>query len=175
MAEEVLEIVNEHNQVIGQAARSEIHQRQLRHRSVHVFLFNSRGELFLQKRARTKDEFPGCYDSSAAGHVSPGESYLAAAQRELKEELGIKAALQTIAEISASQETGWEFVTFYSAVSDMHVNPSPIEIDGGDFYPLQEINTCMVREKNKFTPSFKKLFHIYQDKHKIKNILVAKI
>ena len=66
MTEEILEIVDSDNRVIGTAGRSEIHKQHFMHRSVHVFLFNSAGELFLQKRAQTKDEFPGYYDSSAS-------------------------------------------------------------------------------------------------------------
>ncbi len=75
MTEEILEIVNKDNQVTGRAPRSQIHAQQLMHRAVHIFLFNSRGELFLQTRSAQKDEFPGYYDSSAAGHVDPQESY----------------------------------------------------------------------------------------------------
>ncbi len=163
MMDEILEIVDEHNTVIGTAVRTEIHRRHLMHRSVHVFLFNSKGELFLQKRSARKDEFPGCYDSSAAGHVSPGESYIEAAARELKEELGIESPLKKIADLPASQGTGWEFVLFYAAASDSAVTPCAEEIEAGDFYPLSEIAQWMSREAAAFTPSFRKLFALYHD------------
>ena len=139
MTEEILEIVNEDNQVTGRAPRSRIHGQQLMHRAVHIFLFNSREELFLQKRSAQKDEFPGYYDSSAAGHVDPQESYADAAARELEEELGITAALKKIAEFPACRENGWEFSVFYTAVSDAPVAINTEEIAEGGFYPVDEI------------------------------------
>ena len=162
MTEEILEIVDCNNRVIGTAGRSEIHKQHFMHRSVHVFLFNSAGELFLQKRAQTKDEFPGYYDSSAAGHVNPGESYHQAAERELKEELGIEVPLNKIAKLPASQENGWEFVAFYSAVADDAVMLNHDEIEEGRFYSLREIREFLISSGDKFTPSFKTLFEIYQ-------------
>ena len=162
MTEEILEIVDCNNRVIGKAGRSEIHKQHFMHRSVHVFLFNSAGELFLQKRAQTKDEFPGYYDSSAAGHVNPGENYHEAAERELKEELGIEAPLNKIAELPASQENGWEFVSFYSAVADDAVKLNHDEIEEGRFYSLKEIRAFLLSDGDKFTPSVKALFAIYQ-------------
>ena len=60
------------------------------HRAVHILVFNQRGELFLQKRSMSKDNDPGMWDSSAAGHVDSGESYLDCATREIEEELGVE-------------------------------------------------------------------------------------
>jgi isopentenyl-diphosphate delta-isomerase len=162
MTEEILEIVDRNNRVIGTAGRSEIHKQHLMHRSVHVFLFNSDGELFVQKRAMAKDEFPGCYDSSAAGHLNLGEDYFSAAHRELKEELGIDATLKKVADIPASQETGWEFASFYSAVSDDAIKLNLDEIEEGRFYPLEEIKKRMLSDGDTFTPAVKMLFEIYQ-------------
>lgn len=162
MTEEILEIVNKDNQVTGRAPRSQIHAQQLMHRAVHIFLFNSRGELFLQKRAAQKDEFPGYYDSSAAGHVGPQESYADAALRELEEELGITAALKKIAEIPASRDNGWEFSVFYTAVSDAPVSINPEEIAEGGFYPVDEITDWLARDGGLFTPAFKTLFQLFR-------------
>src|SRR3989442_704060 len=88
MSEEIFDVVNEGDEVIGQKPRSEIHRLNLKHRAVHVLVFNARGELFLQKRSMKKDCFPGAWDSSASGHLDTGESYDACAVRELREELG---------------------------------------------------------------------------------------
>ena len=162
MTEEILEIVNKDNQVTGRAPRSQIHTQQLMHRAVHIFLFNSREELFLQKRSAQKDEFPGYYDSSAAGHVDPQESYADAAARELEEELGITAALKKIAEIPACRDNGWEFSVFYAAVSDDPVRINCAEIAEGDFYPVGAIADWMLRDGGLFTPAFKTLFELYR-------------
>src|SRR5476651_2121401 len=110
-ATEIFDVVDELDRVIGQAPRVEVHARKLRHRAVHILLFNPQGELYLQKRSATKDSFPLCYDSSASGHVDTGEDYAACAVRELREELGITGGpLQPLFKLDASPETGQEFV-----------------------------------------------------------------
>src|SRR4051812_18180622 len=94
MAEEIFDVVDEDDRVIGQAPRSEVHARGLLHRAASVFVFNRDGQLLLQKRSATKDEFPGCWTSSASGHLSAGESYDESAPREMREEIGIDAPLE---------------------------------------------------------------------------------
>ena len=81
MPEEIFDVVDECDRVVGQAPRSVVHARKLLHRAVHIFVFNSRRELLLQKRSALKDEYPLCYTSSASGHLSAGESYETAAPR----------------------------------------------------------------------------------------------
>ena len=89
MAEEIFDIVNEHDEVIGQAPRREVHARGLWHRAIHVLVFNARGEVFLPKRSMLKDTARGKWDSSTSGHVDRGEDYDATAVRELREEIGL--------------------------------------------------------------------------------------
>jgi isopentenyl-diphosphate delta-isomerase type 1 len=92
MSEEIFDVVDEQDRVIGQAPRSEVHRRGLNHRAVHVLVFNQHGDLFLQKRSMKKDCFPGVWDSSASGHLDRGEDYDACAVREVREELGVQLA-----------------------------------------------------------------------------------
>jgi 8-oxo-dGTP pyrophosphatase MutT (NUDIX family) len=87
--EEIVTIVNRQNVVIDAQPRSIMRCRNLIHRASYVILFNDAGELFLQKRSRSKDVYPGYWDIAAGGVVLAGESYLQAAVRELDEELGI--------------------------------------------------------------------------------------
>ncbi|MDD5351407.1 MAG: 16S rRNA (adenine(1518)-N(6)/adenine(1519)-N(6))-dimethyltransferase RsmA, partial [Chthoniobacteraceae bacterium] len=82
---ERFDIVDDHNEVIGQASRHEVHTQKLKHRAAHIFVFNAKGDLFLQKRSRWKDANPGKWDSSAAGHVNAGCGYDETAARELQE------------------------------------------------------------------------------------------
>src|SRR5512141_2500878 len=89
MTEEIFDVVNERDLVVGQQSRSEVHRLGLMHRAVHVLLFNAAGLVFLQKRSMKKDRQPGLWDSSASGHVDSGEDYDACAVRELREELGL--------------------------------------------------------------------------------------
>src|SRR5215468_9128241 len=90
MSEEIFDVVNDRDEVIDRRPRSEVHRLGLRHRAVHVLVFNSRGEIFLQKRSMKKDRQPGLWDSSASGHVDSAEDYDACAVRELEEEIGLK-------------------------------------------------------------------------------------
>ncbi len=84
MDEEIFDIVNERDEVIGQNTRREVHARGLWHRAVHVLVFNVRGEIFLQKLSLKKDIAAGKWDSSASGHLDTGEAYHACAVREVR-------------------------------------------------------------------------------------------
>lgn len=100
MTDELLDIVNEHDQVIGQQLRSEIYRHQNVHfRVVNAFIQNDKGQLWIPRRSHTKRIFPLCLDSSMGGHVGAGESYQEAFARELMEELRIDAALSGWKEI----------------------------------------------------------------------------
>ena len=90
--EEIVQIVDDDNRETGAVTRREMRARGLLHRASYILVFNSHGELFVQKRTVSKDIYPGYFDVAAGGVVLAGESYEAAAQRELEEELGIRGA-----------------------------------------------------------------------------------
>src|SRR6266513_3776097 len=90
MPEEIFDVVNERDEVVGRQSRSEVHRLGLKHRAVHVLVFNSHGQVLLQKRSMKKDRQPGLWDSSASGHVGSGEEYDSTAVRELREEIGLR-------------------------------------------------------------------------------------
>ncbi|HOR27462.1 MAG TPA: NUDIX domain-containing protein [Candidatus Sumerlaeota bacterium] len=111
--EELLPVVDEHDRPIGVRRRREIHRLGLRHRSVQVCLVDPAGRIWLQKRSRRKDTFPGWWDMAVTGHVEPGETYAEAAIRELREELGLAAQPRWIGRTAAAALTGWEFQEHY--------------------------------------------------------------
>jgi isopentenyldiphosphate isomerase len=88
-SEELVEIVDQDNRSIGAVSRRIMRQQHLIHRACYILVFNRQGELFIQKRTRTKDIYPGHWDVAAGGVVLAGESYEDSARRELKEELGL--------------------------------------------------------------------------------------
>lgn len=88
-AEEIVAIVDRENQPIGAVTRKIMRQQRLIHRASYILVFNTAGELFIQKRSRTKDIYPGYWDLAAGGVVLEGESYEESAKRELEEELGL--------------------------------------------------------------------------------------
>ncbi len=159
-SEELLEVVDEHNRVVGRAPRHEVHGKSLMHRSAHIFLFNSRGELFLQKRSENKDRFPLHYDSSAAGHLSVGEEYAECAGRELEEELGIgDVPLVEVAHFKACQDTGWEHVSLYLCHTDAPVSINQAEVAEGGFYTLEEVVARVEENPSTFTAPFRLIFN----------------
>jgi isopentenyl-diphosphate delta-isomerase type 1 len=158
---EIFDVVDDADRVIGQASRAEVHATGRKHRAVHVFLFNLRGELFLQQRTAGKDTFPGCYDSSASGHLDAGETYDAGAVRELREELGIAVApdaLRRCFKVAACAATGQEFVWVYSLRGDYRPVINPAELAGGEFWPLAEVRRQIAAHPGQFAPAFVLIF-----------------
>jgi isopentenyl-diphosphate delta-isomerase type 1 len=144
MSEELLEIVDESGNVLGVAPRSEVHGNpELLHRVVHVLVFNSSGELLLQKRSLSKDVAPGRWDTSVGGHVDPGESLEEAALRELQEELGITGALRFLYSYTHSNDFETELVHTYHCLHEGPFRHNPEEIDHVRFWPIDEIMSQM--------------------------------
>ena len=133
VSDELLDVVDANDEFVAVKTRGEIHASRLMHRAVHILLFNSSGELFLQKRSMNKDEQPGKWDSSAAGHVDSGEDYLQCAERELGEELGIAVdrPLQALFKLPASLRTGNEHCMVYRYIHDGPLILQEQEIDEG--------------------------------------------
>ncbi|MFM8285962.1 MAG: GNAT family N-acetyltransferase [Planctomycetaceae bacterium] len=159
--EELFDVCDEHDRVIDTLPRSVVHARGLWHRAVHVFVFNSRGELLLQLRSQHKDEAPLQYTSSASGHLNAGEDYATAAPRELQEELGISAELEFVVKLPASPETAREHTVLYQAVCDEALHPDPYEIAEVSFHPLPEVAAMLDRDRGRFSVCFQTLFAWY--------------
>jgi len=164
MNDELLDVVDDSDSVIGQASRGEVHQRNLKHRAVHILVFNNSGKIFLQKRSRSKDRHPGVWDSSASGHLDAGEKYDVAAIRELKEELGFspKTPLKPLFKLEASDATGQEFVWVYRCDSDGPFNLNKEEIEKGDWFSPAELDKWLEKRPQDFAPSFPIIWRRWQ-------------
>ena len=148
MSEEIFDIVNEQDEVIGQAPRREVHARGLWHRAVHVLVYNARGQVFLQKRSLKKGTAAGLWDSSSSGHVDSGEDYDPCAVREVREEIGLhlEHPPERLFKINACRETGWEFCWIYRCASEGPFQLHPDEIETGDWFAPAEV-TRWVRDR----------------------------
>jgi len=160
--DEIFDVVDEHDRVISQATRATVHAQGLRHRAIHVFLFNSRGELLVQKRSTTKDTFPNCYDSSASGHLDSGEDYDACARRELREELGLDlpaSAFTRQFKLDASPDTGAEFVWIYTVSGDYPIRPNPAELASVTLMSRTQIEVLLAHQPESCARSFRRIIH----------------
>ena len=117
---EYLDLLDEYGNPSGKTKeRAAVHRDGNLHRTVHIWIARrsqetGRIQILMQKRSDQKDSYPGCYDISAAGHVPAGEGYLAAARRELLEELGIEAS-----------ESDLEFLFFHKGYAENFFCGSP--------------------------------------------------
>lgn len=161
---ELLPVVNENDQVIGQQPRHVIHAQGLLHRAVHILVFNQGNELFLQKRSESKDINPGLWDSSAAGHVDPGESYLHCARREIKEELGVQAdqSLSLVLKLPAIPKTGMEFVQVYRCYHDGPFDLAVDEIERGEWFMPDRVDQMVSNNDSSLTDTFKLLWPAFR-------------
>jgi isopentenyl-diphosphate Delta-isomerase len=157
-AEELFDVVDEHDRVIDVKPRSEVHRLKLRHRAVHVFLFRSDGRMLIHLRSADKEEFPSVWTSSASGHVSSGEEYEVSAVRELEEELGINVPLRYLADFTACPDTSNEFTQLFLATSDDPVVADPHEIVETNWLLPAEILGRLRTSPKLFSPAFRLLF-----------------
>ena len=151
---ELFPIVDEEGRVVGKATRGECHDGSKRlHPVVHLHVFNSAGELYLQKRPEWKDIQPGKWDTAVGGHIDYGETPEEALLREVREELGITAFTpQRLGMYVFESLRERELVYVFRTVYDGEIHPSDDELDGGRFWTLDEIRAAI--GQNILTPNF---------------------
>lgn len=153
---ELFDLVDEHDNVIGRVRRGDAHSNPaLIHRSVQILVFASDRRLLLQRRSAAKDLFPGYYCASASGHVISGDGYLTTAERELAEELGIAARLTPIGKALIRSEHETEHTMLYVARSDGPYSFHPTETVGGALVPFGEVWDGVARGTLPVTPALR--------------------
>jgi len=163
MNTELLSVVDENDCIIDACARHIIHATGLRHRAVHILVFNGLGQLFLQKRSMKKDLNGGLWDTSAAGHVDAGEDYDISALREIEEELGIgEAALEPLFKLPATAAIGMEFIQVYRCRHNGPFNLAADEIDEGDWFSVAEIAERTAADDQMLTEAFKTIWRQFE-------------
>ncbi len=157
MSDDIFDIVNERDEVIGQQLRREVHSRGLKHRAAHILVFNAVGDIFLQKRSMAKDNHPGVWDASCSGHVDAGEDYLTAARRELVEEIGLRepGPLELLFKLTPSAETGQEFIQVFRTRAEGPFTLHPQEIDDGRWIAPDALDRWMAERPEEFSPAFR--------------------
>lgn len=157
MEDEIFDVVDERDEVVGRATRRDVHARGLKHRAVHVLAFDAAGRVFLQRRSRTKDVAPGLWDSSCSGHLAAGEDYDACAVRELGEELGLERDIRPVRwfRVEACPETGWEFVWAYRLNHGGPFALNAAEIEGGEWLAPRDVSRAIAGRPDAFSGAFR--------------------
>ncbi|CAK7282156.1 NUDIX hydrolase [Streptomyces sp. RM1] len=141
-ADEILDIVDEHDRVVGQLPRGEVYSRGLRHRCVFIQARDAAGRLFVHRRTATKLVFPSLYDPFVGGVVGAGESYDEAALREAEEELGVSGLprptyLFTFLYDDGAGRSWWSAV--YEVRCELPVDPQKEEVQWYGFLTDEEV------------------------------------
>jgi isopentenyldiphosphate isomerase len=146
--EERWDIVNEHDEVITTVTAKEGKKRNLLHRGATIFIFNSKGELFVHKRVAEEDLYPGYYDLAVGGHAEAGEKYEETARREVEEEVGIRDVPLTFLfkmRFTSSEDNCFSGV--YKCVYDGPITLQEEEIASGLFLPLEKVEEMLQKEQ----------------------------
>ena len=155
--DELLPLVDENGNITGTATRGECHNgSMMMHPVVHLHVFNSKGELYLQKRPEWKDIQPGKWDTAVGGHIDLGEHVEQALFREAGEELGIEGFTpEALPQYVFRSACECEMVYPYKTVYDKDIRPSE-ETSGGRFWSMDEIRESI--GKGILTPNFEQEF-----------------
>ncbi len=165
--DELFDVVDDSDAVLRQETRAIVHAKNLKHRAVHVLVFNKHREVFIQKRSLLKDTFPGAWDSSAAGHLNAGESYDDCVLRELNEELGIEVELEDVQQITVlppSEKTGWEFIGLYITRHDGALRYPCSEVETGIWMTMDELELWVHKRPEDFASGFIECWQAFQQK-----------
>ena len=159
--DEQFPVVDEQGNILGAISRGHAHDgSKILHPVVHLHLFNSRGELYLQHRPAWKDIQPDKWDTACGGHIDLGESVEQALKREVREELGVSNFTPIKMDhyvFEGARER--ELVYVHRCVYDGPVSPSAEELAGGRFWTPQEIEDNL--GKGVFTPNFENEYRKY--------------
>ncbi|HRW98665.1 MAG TPA: NUDIX domain-containing protein [Cyclobacteriaceae bacterium] len=160
---ELIDLINQDDEVIGQATKDECHENGLLHRSVFIFLFDKQERMILQKRSSKKKIRPNKITAAACGHVKAGESTKSAALRELKEELGISTKLYSSIKTIGPYDYDKELISLFIGKTNLQPKKNSDEIDDLLYLTINEIKSCIENNTIDFGASFKKVFIEYLD------------
>lgn len=175
MNKDLVQLVDEQDKPMGTMEKMEVHRNPHLHRAVSIFIFNSKGEWLLQQRADDKYHSQGLWTNACCTHPYVGETYFQAANRRLKEEMGMEAELKPLfhfiykAKID-DELTEYEYDQVFICTSDQTPNPNNEEVKDWKYVNYDELKTDIINNANDYTAWFKIFFekvneHFSVDKH----------
>jgi len=174
MPDELFDIIDEEDNVIGQEMRSIVHQRGLWHRGVHVLLFTQEEKLLVQQRSKDRVHAPLALDCSVSEHIKAGEDYYAAALRGLNEEMGVDGiVLERLIKFKMNYgPNDNEISELYKGIVDPAVIQfDPVEIERVDYHSLDELQEMLENENHNFSYWFEQILRWYFGKTSALHVL----
>lgn len=163
--EMVIDAVDQRDVPIGIIPRNQVFRQHTNFRVAHDLVLNSRGELLVQQLASTRTRHPGYWGSSVAAYLFAGESYRAAAERRLAEELGIPdGSLNYVGKTSMEDEGSHKFIAVFAATHDGPFSFDRNHIERLEFLPVHMIHELQAAGSRKFTPTFLRVLSFYESR-----------
>lgn len=173
----ILNIINENDEVIGEATRDEIHQKGLLHREIHIWFITPAGEIIFQHRAKDKDTYPDKLDATVGGHVEPGMSYEETAVKECEEETGVNVDLEKLRLVKKMYKKSFDNSTglINNTIRSQYVylfegKPTDLQIEEGkaigfEAWKIDDLRNLGKKDKNKFIPLIlsEDMFEIFKE------------
>ena len=156
-------LVDENDTPTGTMEKIEVHQKALLHRAFSVFIFNSKGEMLLQKRADNKYHSPALWTNACCSHPAPGQDTLEAATKRLQEEMGFTTSLEKVFDFiyKAPFDNGLtehEFDHVFTGTYNEAVIPDKEEVSDYCYKTTEEIKSSLQSHPEKYTEWFKIAF-----------------
>jgi isopentenyl-diphosphate delta-isomerase len=163
-------LVNEKDKEIGTEEKIKAHKEGKLHRCFSIFIFNSKGKLLIQQRAKSKYHSPLLWSNTCCSHPRPNEKLIKAAKRRLKEEMGIETNLKEIFSFIYQAKSGkWiehEFDHVFVGKFDGNPKPNKNEVEDFKWVKLRELKREMKKHPRKYTFWFKRILKLYAKKFK---------
>jgi isopentenyldiphosphate isomerase len=161
----LIDRVNDANEPVGTVPRADVFRLQANFRTVHVLVFNSAGEVLLQRLSATRQRHPLAWGSSVAGYLHAGEGYATAARRRLKEELDLTTQIHEVGVTAMPDEGVTKFVGVFTTMSESAWNADPDHIDAIRFWPLDDVQRQLRSQPELFTASLRHVLNYWQHRH----------
>jgi len=161
----IVDAVDQRDLPISRIPRNQVFRLRANFRVVHDLIFNFRGELLVQQLASTRERHPGYWGSSVAAYLFAGESYRAAAERRLAEELGVRdVPLAYVGKTSMEDDGSQKFISVFTATCDGPFSFDRSHIERLEFLPRQVIHELQAAGSRTFTPTFLRVLSFYESR-----------
>lgn len=149
-------LVNKNNRKIGVEEKIRVHQEGKLHRAFSIFIFNSKGELLIQQRAKSKYHSGGLWSNTVCSHPKPSETYYQSTHRRLQEEMGFDCKLKKIFHFiyRANLNDGLienEFDSVFIGKYDKNPNPNLDEVMDYRWISIKKLKADIKANPNKYT------------------------